>query len=176
MASACTIKIEYGRTMIALHPATKNERSALENLIQLYSYDWSELLPMNVGETGRFDDYPLDSYWQEEWRHPFLLRVDGKLAGFALVSTRSHLTGASGVADMAEFFVMRRYRRSGVGRAAARAAFEQFKGQWEIRQRYENTEATAFWRRVVDEYTRGAYQEVRWDDAAWTGPVQTFSV
>ena len=162
--------------MISLRRATKDERAPLENLIQLYSYDWSELRPSDVAENGRFDDYPLDAYWQEEWRHPFLLRVDSKLAGFALISTRSHLTGASGVSDVAELFVMRRYRRRGVGRAAASAAFDQFKGSWEVRQRDENVEATAFWRRVIAEYTGGKYQEVHWNDATWTGPVQSFSV
>jgi predicted acetyltransferase len=76
---------------------------------------------------------------------------------------------------MAEFFVMRRYRRKGVGLAAASAIFDRFKGPWEVRQRDENVEATAFWRRVIAHYTGGRYQEVRWDDAAWTGPVQSFT-
>jgi hypothetical protein len=48
-----------------------------------------------------------------------LLRVEGRLAGFALVSRRSRLTGAAGVFDMSEFFVMRRYHVShGVMRGA----------------------------------------------------------
>jgi predicted acetyltransferase len=161
--------------MISLRPAAADERAALENLMQLYCHDWSELLPLDVGDDGRFDPYPLDAYWHDEQCHPLLLRVDGKLAGFALVSARSRLTGAAGVFDMAEFFVLRRYRRQGVGTAAARAAFERFRGPWEVRQRDENVEATAFWRRAINRYTGGRYQEVRWDDAAWTGPVQTFS-
>src|SRR5262245_48238870 len=98
--------------------------------MQLYCYDWSELRPLDVGDNGTFGDYPLDAYWQEEWRHPYLLKVDGKLAGFALIVGQSCLTGATGVFDMAEFFVMRRYRRKGVGFAAAAAAFDRFKGPW----------------------------------------------
>jgi predicted acetyltransferase len=160
---------------ISLSPATKDERPALVNLMQLYSYDWSELRPLDVAGDGRFRDYPLDVYWQDDWRHPLLLRVDGRLAGFALVSERSRLTGASGVFDMAEFFVMRRYRRQGVGLAAASAAFDRFKGPWEVRQQDENAAATAFWRKVIDRYTRGSYREVRWNDGAWIGPVQMFS-
>jgi predicted acetyltransferase len=161
--------------MITLLRATQDERMSLENLMQLYAYDWSELRPLDVADNGRFADYPLDVYWQQDWRHPFLLRVDGKVAGFALISTQSYLTGASGVTDMAEFFVMRKYRRSGVGRAAAIAAFGQFKGPWEVRQRDENMEATAFWRRVIAQYSGGNFQEIQWHDAAWTGPVQRFS-
>jgi len=76
---------------------------------------------------------------------------------------------------MAEFFVMRSYRRRGVGLAAAFAAFDRFKGPWEVRQRDENVAAIAFWRRAIHDYTRGNYREVRWDGPEWTGVVQTFS-
>jgi predicted acetyltransferase len=161
--------------MISLIPATSAERPALENLMQLYIYDWSELRLLDVADDGRFPAYPLDAYWQDGGRHPLLLRVDGHLAGFALVSEGSRLTGAPAVFDMAEFFVMRRFRRKGVGRAAASEAFDRFKGPWEIRQHDENTAATAFWRRTIDRYTGGNYRDVRWNDRAWIGPVQTFS-
>jgi GNAT superfamily N-acetyltransferase len=116
-------------TTISLSAAAEAERVTLENLMQLYIYDWSELRPLDVGGDGRFEADALDSYFEYDWRHPLLLRVDGRLAGFALVSRRSRLTGAAGVFDMAEFFVMRRYRRKGVGLAAAAAAFDRFKGR-----------------------------------------------
>ena len=159
---------------ISLSTAAKADRVTLENLMQLYIYDWSELRPLDVGGDGRFEADALDTYFEDDWRHPLLLRVDGRLAGFALVSRRSRLTGAAGVFDMSEFFVMRRYRRKRVGLAAA-AAFDHFKGPWEIRQQDGNVVATAFWRRAVDRYTRGNYREVRWNDGAWVGPGQMFT-
>jgi predicted acetyltransferase len=160
---------------ICLDPARAEERDAIESLLQLYAYDWSELRPLEVGANGRFAPYPLDAYWSEEGHHPFLLRVDDNLAGFALVTARSRLTGTRGVFDMAEFFVVRRHRRRGVGMAAAAAAFTALRGPWEVRQRDENPAATAFWRRAIAAYTGGRYQEVHWNDARWTGPVQTFA-
>ena len=167
--------IHVTSAMVSLSPATREEKVALDNLMQLYKYDWSELAALDVGDDGRYEDYPLDDYWTDEGRHPFLLRVGGKLAGFALVAARSRLTGAAGVFDMAELFVMRRYRRRGIGRQAAFAAFDRLRGSWEIRQRASNAAAIAFWRRVVAAYTGGDYREVYWDDTAWTGPVQMFS-
>ena len=159
----------------SLQPAAKGEGPALESLVQLYAYDWSELLALDVADDGRFEGIPLERYWVDAWRHPLLLRVEGKLAGFALVHERSRLTGAKGVFDMAEFFVLRRFRRQGVGLAAAIAAFERFRGPWEVRQREVNTAATTFWRRAIGPYTRDAYEELRWSSPDWSGIVQKFS-
>src|SRR5205085_1106212 len=109
-----------------------------------YSYDWSPLVGLDVDANGRFKGVDLNPYWGDDWHHPFVLRVDDRPAGFALILGRSRLTGTVGVHDMAEFFVMRRYRRQGVGSAAARAAFDAFRGEWEVRQRDEQPDATRF--------------------------------
>ena len=160
---------------MSFQPACSRERALLENLAQFYYYDFSEVLEMHVDEDGRFRDVDLTPYWVDEWRHPFLLRVNDKLAGFALISERSKITGKSGVFDMTEFFVLRRFRRHGLGRAAAFTAFDRFEGPWEVRQRMENPEATAFWRRAISEYTCGDYEETRWHRPEWSEVVQTFS-
>ena len=76
---------------------------------------------------------------------------------------------------MTEFFVLRRFRRRGVGRAAAFPAFDRFAGPWEVRQREDNPNATAFWRRTIDDYTRGDFEETRWPRPGWSELVQTFS-
>jgi predicted acetyltransferase len=160
---------------ISLRPAGEQERPALENLVQLYCHDWSELTPLDVGDDGRYTALALGPYWTDEWRRPLLLRIKDKLAGFALVLERSRLTGAAGVFDMAEFFVLRGYRRQGVGLAAAHALFGRFTGPWEVRQRDENVAAIAFWRRAIGAYTGGHYTEIRWNGPEWTGLVQRFT-
>lgn len=157
-----------------LAPASNAEQALLENLAQLYCYDFSEMLEMHVDESGRFSGVDLTPYFRDETKHPFLLRVEDKIAGFALVSARSKITGKPGVFDMTEFFVLRRFRRHGVGRAAAFAAFDRFGGPWEVRQREDNPNATAFWRRTIDEYTAGHYEETRWVRPDWAEIVQTF--
>lgn len=161
--------------MVELIAAAANERPVLENLTQLYCHDWSEMLPLDIGDDGRYGDFGLASYWTDDWRHPFLLRVEGKLAGFALLAERSKITGDSGVFDMTEFFVLRRFRRQGIGLAAAFAAFDRFPGPWEVRQRQENPAATAFWRRAIAAYTHGRYVESDWKRPEWTELVQSFS-
>jgi predicted acetyltransferase len=153
----------------------KREQPVLRQLIDLYAYDFSELIGLDVGEDGRFEYHDLAPYWTDAWRHPFFVRVEGKLAGFVLVHDRSRLSGADGIHDMAEFFILRKYRRRGLGARAAGQIFDRFPGPWEIRARSTNPAAVTFWRRVVDRYTGGRSREVSWDDTVWQGPVQLFT-
>jgi predicted acetyltransferase len=155
--------------------AKSSDEETLRNLLQLYAYDFSEILPQDVGETGRFKDSPLDPYWNDTWRFPFLIRADQYLAGFALVHQKSRLSGAVDVWDMAEFFVLRRYRRVGVGMGAAHGLFAMHAGKWEVRQRNANASATVFWRRAISVYTKGRFDEEMLDDERWRGPVQRFT-
>lgn len=157
-----------------LDAVTEGSRSVLEALLELYCYDFSERLALDVGDDGRFRIPPVDAYFRDPRRHAFFVRVDGKFAGFALVHEGSHLSDDASIRDMAEFFVMLRYRRHGVGEAAARWLFDRFKGRWEVRERAENPSATAFWRRVIGRYTSGDFEDLLWDDDRWRGPVQRF--
>ena len=61
--------------------------------------------------------------------------------------------------DVAEFFVMRRYRRSGVGRRAAFLIWKHFPGTWTVRVSEGNPGALEFWSDVVGEFTGGAVSE-----------------
>jgi predicted acetyltransferase len=141
--------------------ATIDDKPALLELLQLYLYDFSELTGTDLAETGRYEHRSFDLYWTDADRHPFLIRVDGRLGGMALErSGDPH--------DMAEFFVVRKYRRAGVGAAAARALFAMYPGEWQVRQIAGNTGATKFWRRVIPVPFR--------DDANEHGPVQRFRI
>lgn len=156
-------------------PAQREGEEALRNLFQLYTYDFSEIMELDVEPNGRFRERPLDCYWEDAWRFPFLFRAADALAGFALVHRKSKLSGADDVWDMAEFFVLRRYRRRGLGMNAALQLFAMHRGEWEVRERSGNIGATAFWRRVIGEFTSNAFREEVLDDERWRGPVQRFS-
>src|SRR5437016_6997803 len=61
-------------------------------------------------------------FWTRRGRHHFVILVGTKAAGFALVRDRAHFAGA-GVREVSEFFVLRKYRRGGVGSYAAHTLF-----------------------------------------------------
>lgn len=161
---------------VVVSPAARAEEPCLRALFELYVYDFSELLGLDLGDDGRFVVPSLAAYWEDARRHAFLVRVDGKLAGFALVARGSRLGDDPDAYDMAEFFVVRRYRRRGVGERAAADIFARFPGRWEVRQRPQNTAATAFWRRVIGRCTGERFIDEQRDGERWRGPVQRFDV
>jgi predicted acetyltransferase len=155
---------------ITLAPLSNADEPVLNRLMQLYVYDFSEFMGFDLSDQGAF---PF-TYRPEPWRRAYLLRVEGRLAGFVILDEKSRITGDPGIMDVAEFFVMRKYRRQGVGTAAATQAFDLFPRKWEVRQTAKNVAATAFWRRTIGRYTGGHFDEVVFDDERWRGPMQAF--
>lgn len=128
----------------------------LENLLQLYVYEFSELIPLDVGKDGRFSYMDLRLYWSDAARFPFLAWVDGKLAGFALFRRLSEPSGDGEAYDMAEFFVLRRYRHRGIGRELAEKVWLRFPGRWQVRVMANNVGAFKFWASAIAKFTRRA--------------------
>jgi predicted acetyltransferase len=137
---------------IEVVPATQDEQSILANLLQLYAHDFSEFHDIELAANGRFEYKPLPLYWSEPQRHPFLVRIDGKLVGFAFVKRGSEVSGDAGVWDMAEFFVIRRFRRRGVGIQIAHQLWRRFRGAWEVRVMDSNLSAFLFWQRAISTF------------------------
>ncbi|CAM2973434.1 GNAT family N-acetyltransferase [Paenibacillus taichungensis] len=158
--------------MLSIHQAEYQQKSTLRNLMELYKYDFSEYDPEDVNENGLYEYVYLDHYWTEAGRHPFLFRVEGQLAGFALIREIESEQGTS-VYEMAEFFVMKKYRKLGVGAQAAIHVFNLFPGTWKIAEMETNEPAQIFWRKVIARFTDNKYQELREPD--WDGPIQIFT-
>jgi predicted acetyltransferase len=139
--------------------ASREYISVFENLLQFYIYDFSEFVELDVKEDGLFEPYSsLREYWEEEnERFPYFIKEGEKYLGFVLVryitlSDRSYFS-------MAEFFIMRRYRKIGIGRSIAAQVFNLHKGQWEIFQKESNKPAQNFWNKIITENTNGHFKE-----------------
>jgi len=126
-------------------------------MIELYNYDFSEYSNDDINEYGYFGYPHIDAYWNEEGRYPYFIRADGKLAGFVLVRSCCEYNDLSEPYNIAEFFVMKKYRKKGVGKYAAKKIFDKFSGGWEISVWSNNRIAQCFWKSVVDEYVKGKY-------------------
>ena len=151
---------------VFLEVATVEEAPLLANLLELYIHDLSEVFPsVEVGADGRFGYPKLPLYWSEpDRRFPYLIRHGGQVAGFVLVTRGSPVTDDPDVFDVAEFFVLRRHRRSGVGRRAALDLWDSLPGRWTVRVYEANRGAVPFWAGVIAEYTKGAATELQKPD------------
>ena len=159
---------------IEIQPASLSDKYILRNLLELCQHDYSEFDDAEVDEHGLFGYKYLDNYWTEPGRYPFLVRMSGKLAGFVLVRLLDS-TDDQPTYSIAEFFILRKYRRCGVGREAAHRIFDMFRGRWSVAQEEGNRQAQTFWRRVIAEYTSDDFEEVHRQDDQWRGPIQEFN-
>lgn len=100
-----------GMSVPTIVSARPDQKPAIANLVQLCLYDVTATMPFPVGPDGRFEYGFLDRFWQ----HPYLLYAGDEIAGFALVIDHCPLTATSPCWFMAEFFVLKAYRRSGIG-------------------------------------------------------------
>ena len=151
--------------------ARADEQGVVANLMELCLHDLSEFWDEDIGPDGRFG-YALDAYWQLPTHVPFIFSFHGQYAGFALVN--DDVCRPPNDRWMAQFFFARRWRRRGLASRAACAVFDALPGRWEVGQIPLNLPAQAFWRKVIGQYTSGAYTEPEGDQEAWDGPMQCF--
>lgn len=165
---------------VRVRPARSHEIQIIENLIQYYVYDFSEIVgdgprQIDFGALGRYDTkIELAPYWSEPNAFPFLIHCDECLAGFALINTNSH-HGGSVERNMAEFFVARRHRRRGVATMAVHQILAHLPGQWEVAVMSTNFPAQAFWPGALSSSPVVSDLNARPGDGInWSGPIWSF--
>lgn len=156
------------KTTVSLRPAEPHEKSVVANLIQLYLYDITDALPFPIGHDGRFDYGLLEQFWQ----HPYLIFRGEELAGFALVIDGCPVTGRDDCRFMAEFFVLRAYRRQGAGSRAFAEVQRRHPGAWHLGVIERNRRAAEFWARNLPdcEVVRHHFDGEDWLIRAFTVP------
>ena len=150
---------------IEVIPARPEQEPILANLLELYAHDFSEFHDLELGRDGRFGYGGLPLYWSEPGRHPFLVRIDGKLAGLVFVKRGSEISNNESVWDMAEFFVLRGYRRRGIGTNVAHEVWKHLPGRWEVRVMESNVPARLFWARAISTFLDKVVNPVRIEKA-----------
>jgi len=76
---------------------------------------------------------------------------------------------------MDQFFILKKYRRGGLGQMLADSAFIALPGQWEVGQMPTDIAAQAFWRKVISDYTGDRFNEQKLRTGAWQGVIQVFA-
>lgn len=151
--------------------ATLADQLPIRRMLELYQHDLSDIWDQDLDAHGEYG-YALERYWSEPVHQAFVFLADAHYAGFALVDDDVCLPQSQ--LWMAQFFVLRKYRRRGFGARAAHAVFDTLRGRWEVGQMARNTPARDFWRRAIGDYTGGAYVEHELHDKRWHGWLQCF--
>ncbi|MDE5984013.1 MAG: GNAT family N-acetyltransferase [Eubacterium sp.] len=132
-------------------------KEIIRNLNEKYFYECSFYENMQVDDLGNFGYDYLDAYFTDDDRWAYILRVDDRLAGFAMVNKyfddRQNLDFS-----MAEFFILRYYQGKGIGRYFAHALFDKHRGKWQVAMHSNNKKGIAFWNKIIRDYTNGDYE------------------
>jgi predicted acetyltransferase len=153
------------RMTVDVREATISDRTVIERMMQLYQHDFSEFDGNDLGGDGLYGYDGLGLYWSEPACTAHLVTVAGKWAGFVLTSDDVCLARSDRAID--EFFVVRKYRRRGVGKQVAIALFDRTPGRWEVRIHARNAPADEFWRNVVTAYTHGEFEDIPVRNDPW---------
>lgn len=145
---------------LSLHPASINEYPIIQNMGRFYVYDMSEYMGQagwEMPEDGLYECIDFKKYWEAENAFPFLIRYANELAGFVIVDKKG--SEPSIEFNMAQFFILRKFKHQGIARHIAQLFFAKFQGVWEVMVMPENTGAYAFWKKTISSFTHDNYLE-----------------
>ena len=153
--------------------AQPEDFSALEQMLELYQYELSDIWHQSLDAKGRYG-YDLTRHKEGARFHAHVALRGGQYAGFALVAPAA-VTRTDG-SWMEQFFILKQHRRSGAGGELARHVFNSHPGPWEVGEMPANRVAQSFWRKVIAEVTAGSFTEVQVTEGWWQGVVQRFHI
>ncbi len=159
---------------IKLSRANEQEAQIVKNFFVAYFYDMSQYddnliinaygLPMwePFGLPGptTFEECVQFNWWIRDKCFLYLIRANENPAGFVIIcADKSHLAPEIDY-ELLDFYIAPKYRRTGIGQQAARAAFDLFQGRWQVFELAKNTPALIFWQKVIADYTGGQYENL----------------
>ena len=147
------------RGIVELISAEPGDQPLLAALLDSYAREFSLFHPVEFEADGSFVYPHLPSYWCEPGRFPFLIRMDGEIAGFVLVARQDSLSGEA-VFDIDQFYVAPGFRRHGAGTEAAHDVWKRFPALWQVRVLDANQPAIRFWQSAVSRFTGKPLQPV----------------
>jgi predicted acetyltransferase len=124
----------------------------ITSLFQYYIYDMSEYAKFSPDENGSYavsdTVSKLSDYWKLPEHYPYLITVDGEIAGFSLLR---RFPFNKNYFDIGQFFILRKYKNKGVGKKAFQLSVRKHPGKWITRVLLNNTGAYNFWLNVISE-------------------------
>lgn len=135
--------------MFSLIFVKEREREQLWNLLQKYLCEMSAYYPdLEVDGNGNYPYEHFEDYFSDPTRRAYIIYDGDSVAGFVMLNKIS-VFGEDIDHSVAEFFILPKFRRTGLGTDIFLVLRKQFKGQWEIKFDSTNAPAAAFWTKMT---------------------------
>ncbi len=131
---------------------TLEDKPLLSQLLQIYLRELSQFEHIPSNDSGNYDYPHLDNYWSDNNRYPYLFFAGEEIAGFALVRKEEYFH------SMAEFYVLPKFRRQGIGMFGAINLIKQHPGKWHIEYDARNRIGKLFWSKLVKGIVKECYE------------------
>ena len=134
----------------------------VQNMARFYVYDLSKTCghlsdAWHLPSDGLFESFDFKSYFTEDTRRAYLIKVNGAVAGFVLINQETQRT--PGQWNMGEFFILGQYQNKGIGHNVAKQIWQRHPGKWEVAVIPENKTALVFWEKAIQTLTQGAFSK-----------------
>jgi predicted acetyltransferase len=134
----------------------------LHHVYAFYLHDLSEFDPNGyvLSPSGLWQPDYLPYWLERPHCHPLVILSEGTPCGFAFIGEAPFPYMSLGVQfRLAEFFILRARRGTGLGSIAVRALLARFRGSFELTVLAGNAPALAFWRRILSELVPASLNE-----------------
>ena len=139
---------------IVLCKVKNAEKDILFRLLQYSLFEESENDLNEMNEKALFEYKYFDKYFTDIDRDAYFIKQKetNRLLGFVMVNEYVQLCNNGH--SIAEFLVIPKYRRNGIGKKVAFQIFDKYLGNWEVSPSYNSEKAYSFWNKTIGEYTR----------------------
>jgi len=140
-----------------LKPITAANMDIYLSLAQLYEEEFAPITGATKDASGLFPlSTPID-----ETHIGYYYCVDNREIGFAVINTGQNPY------DVCEFFVLKDYRKQGIGEELAVKVFNLHRVNWSVKQLYNAKKANSFWIKVISKYTGDNFSQHLFEDDKW---------
>lgn len=142
---------------ITLESVETDDYHIIKKLAQLYVYDTSKELGFSISEDGLYHPKSYRCYCEDKDKIAYLIKVYDEIAGFALINQNGLEEYTDWKVD--QFFILAKFQKSGVGKAAAKKIWQRHPGKWEVSVLPENILALNFWEKVITDFTNNTFKK-----------------
>lgn len=140
--------------MLNLIKVEKEERSKLDNLLQMYLHNISLYFPIAFNsEEGKYCYDDISKYFDNPANDAYFFKEDNDIVGFAFVDKVEEGYCVQ------EFFIMNNYKRNGFGKKFAYKIFDKHNSNWVIKSLPKSPVAEQFWEKIIKDYTNNNYEK-----------------